>query len=94
MAVYYSKLFRDNPSSQSDKAVFWIEYVIRNGGDSLKSSAVQYSWYQLLLLDIYGFVTLIIIAIISVIAVSVRLLVKKLTKNAGCSKNMRTKKNE
>lgn len=35
-----------------DKAVYWIEYVIRhNGAHHLKTAATQLTWYEFLLLD-------------------------------------------
>ncbi|XP_058795636.1 UDP-glucosyltransferase 2-like [Phymastichus coffea] len=52
-AKYYSKLFRDNPIRPMDKAAFWIEYVIRNGANVLKSPALELSFLQLSLLDVY-----------------------------------------
>ncbi|KAL7293656.1 hypothetical protein TKK_0012735 [Trichogramma kaykai] len=52
-AIYYSKLFRDQPVSPMNNAIFWIEYVIRNG-NVLRSPALDFYWWQLALLDIYG----------------------------------------
>uniref|UniRef100_A0ABD2WSR0 UDP-glucuronosyltransferase n=1 Tax=Trichogramma kaykai TaxID=54128 RepID=A0ABD2WSR0_9HYME len=52
-AIYYSKLFKDRPVSSMNNAIFWIEYVIRNG-NVLRSSALDFYWWQLALLDIYG----------------------------------------
>lgn len=47
--------------SAMDTANFWIEYVARNGPNVLKSPALELSWWQLELLDIYGFIILVII---------------------------------
>ena len=44
--------------SPQDTAVFWTEYVIRNG-NVLRSPAVNLHWWQLELLDVYGFLLLI-----------------------------------
>ncbi|XP_023245856.1 UDP-glucuronosyltransferase 2B19-like [Copidosoma floridanum] len=57
-AKYYSKLFKDRPMSAMDTAIFWIEYVIRNGPNTLKSPALKLSWWQLTLVDIFGFILL------------------------------------
>lgn len=46
--------FLDRPMSARDTAVFWIEYILKYGGDSLRSPAVALTWWQLRLLDVYG----------------------------------------
>ncbi|XP_033219246.1 UDP-glucuronosyltransferase 2B31-like isoform X1 [Belonocnema kinseyi] len=50
-----SGLFRYRPMSAMRTAIFWIEYVIRNGENSLRSPAVDLYWFQIELLDVYGF---------------------------------------
>lgn len=47
-----SARFRDRPLSPADTAVYWVEYVIRNGADSLRSPAMDLAWYQVQLLDV------------------------------------------
>ncbi|XP_058806793.1 UDP-glycosyltransferase UGT5-like isoform X2 [Phymastichus coffea] len=49
-----SGLFRDRPQSAMDTAAFWIEFVIRNGKDSLRSPAMDLTWWQLALLDVHA----------------------------------------
>lgn len=61
-----SRLFRDRPMSSTETAIFWIEYIIRNGADSLKSPAVDLYWHQLELLDVYGILILATLVIIYV----------------------------
>lgn len=79
--------------SQSEKAVFWIEYVIRNGPDSLRTPAQQYSFWQLILLDIYLFSTLVFLLISSVVVSSLVLILKKFRKSShGTEKIIVTKK--
>lgn len=46
-----------------DKAVYWIEYVLRNG-KVLQPASAQLPFYQLYLLDIVGFVLLIAVVVI------------------------------
>lgn len=48
-----SRLFMDRPISSMETAIFWVEYIIRNGGDSLKSPATDLAWWQVELLDVY-----------------------------------------
>ncbi|KAB0801395.1 hypothetical protein PPYR_05749 [Photinus pyralis] len=51
-----SKILRDNPQKPLDKAIFWIEYVLRhNGAHHLKTAALNLRWYQYLLLDVVVF---------------------------------------
>ncbi|XP_076648061.1 uncharacterized protein LOC143356343 [Halictus rubicundus] len=51
-----SAKFLDRPLSALDTAIYWIEYIIRNGGDALRSPAMDMAWYQVQLLDVYLFV--------------------------------------
>nr|UEN71103.1 UDP-glucosyltransferase 334AA4 [Meteorus pulchricornis] len=69
MAKEVSHKFLDRPLSAMDEACYWIEYVIRNGNLALRSPALDFSWWQISLLDVY--LTLIIA---SVIAISVIIL--------------------
>ncbi|KAG7207637.1 hypothetical protein KM043_009257 [Ampulex compressa] len=50
-----SARFKDRPMRPIDTAIFWIEYVVRNGQDCLRSPAVELTWWQLNLLDVYAF---------------------------------------
>ncbi|KAG7207216.1 hypothetical protein KM043_008894 [Ampulex compressa] len=58
--------FKDRPMSPMDTAVFWIEYVIRNGPDSLRSPAIDMPWWQLHLIDVYAFLTACVVALASI----------------------------
>ncbi|KAF5283541.1 hypothetical protein FQA39_LY17321 [Lamprigera yunnana] len=63
-----SIIMHDQPVKPLDKAIYWIEYVIRHKGAShLKSAALQLNWYQYLLLDVLLFVFLIFAIIIMLI---------------------------
>ncbi|KAK5642052.1 hypothetical protein RI129_008219 [Pyrocoelia pectoralis] len=56
-----SKIMHDDPVKPLDKAIFWIEYILRqNGGKHLKSSALSLNILQYLLLDVIGFICIII----------------------------------
>nr|XP_031829089.1 UDP-glucuronosyltransferase 1-6-like isoform X1 [Nomia melanderi]XP_031829091.1 UDP-glucuronosyltransferase 1-6-like isoform X1 [Nomia melanderi]XP_031829092.1 UDP-glucuronosyltransferase 1-6-like isoform X1 [Nomia melanderi] len=58
-----SELFRDRPMSAMDTATYWIEYVIRNGPDSLRSSAVDMVWWKRNLLDVFSFLTISLVLV-------------------------------
>ncbi|CAG0916121.1 unnamed protein product [Notodromas monacha] len=48
-----SKIMRDAEQGPLQRAVFWIEYVLRHGGaEHLKSSAPDLTWYQRNSLDV------------------------------------------
>ncbi|XP_051164969.1 UDP-glucosyltransferase 2-like isoform X2 [Leptopilina boulardi] len=50
-----SQLFRDRPMNATDTAVFWIEYIIRNGANSLRSPSMDMPWWKAELVDVYLF---------------------------------------
>ena len=46
--------------SPLDTAIFWTEYVIRNGGAPyMRSAALDLAWYQYLLIDVIAFILVI-----------------------------------
>lgn len=56
-----SNIFHDRPISTLDKAVYWVEYVIRHkGAHHLRSPAVDLPWYQYYLLDVIAFIVSIL----------------------------------
>ena len=85
-----SNLFRERPMSAIDTAIYWIEYVSRNGF-ILQSPAVYLTWWQQDLLDVYAFI-LACVAVVLYIAV---LLTRKL-KNCifGCGSCSKQKVSE
>lgn len=76
-----SRLFRDRPQSAMDTAAFWIEFVIRNGKDSLRSPAMDLTWWQVALLDVYAVMILISITVVYVILKILRLFLKHVIQN-------------
>jgi len=60
----YSALSKDTPDKPLDRAVWWTEYVLRhNGARHLRSSVMDLTWYQYLLLDVIGFLSLLILVL-------------------------------
>lgn len=56
-----SNVYRDHPMKPIDQAIYWIEYVIRNGGAKhLKSESIGLNNGQYFLLDVILFLTLLI----------------------------------
>lgn len=50
-----------------DTAIFWIEYIHRHGKDALRSPILDMPWWQASLLDVYGFILILISFIVCVI---------------------------
>ncbi|KAF5280449.1 hypothetical protein FQR65_LT03258 [Abscondita terminalis] len=66
----------DVPMTGLEKAVWWVEYVIRHkGAKHLKSPAVDLPLYQYYLLDIFGFIFIIFTTGIFIISKVVRFVV-------------------
>jgi glucuronosyltransferase len=56
--VETSKLFRDLPAKPLETAVWWTEYVLRHKQTPfLMPLAVNQTWYERRLLDVWGFIT-------------------------------------
>ena len=47
--------------SALDTAEFWIGYVIRNGAETLHVPGHNLPWWKLSLLDVYGFISFVIL---------------------------------
>lgn len=65
-----SKQFLDRPRSPQETAVFWIEYILKHGGEALRSPAINLTWWQLALIDVYGSLiaaTLILLYVIKIL---------------------------
>lgn len=88
-----SRRFKDRPMTPLDTAMFWIEYVIRNkGADFMKNPALKLSWIESNMLDVYGFLLLIVIVTASVIFYTLKAILNLLfSKNS--TKNIKKKKN-
>ena len=58
-----------------DTVAFWTEYVIRHG-NILRSPAIDLSWWQVQLLDVYGFLLFIILSALYIILMMIKALFK------------------
>lgn len=52
-----------------DTAVWWIEYVLRHGGDTpfLMPDAVHQTWYERRLLDVWFFVYVVLLVSVALV---------------------------
>ncbi|XP_060528145.1 UDP-glycosyltransferase UGT5-like isoform X2 [Cylas formicarius] len=59
-----SQLMRDREIHPMDRAIYWIEYVIKyDGAYHLRVASLELSWFQYYLLDVYGLIFLFIFVI-------------------------------
>lgn len=73
-----SNLFRDRQQHPLDRAVYWVEYVIRHkGAKHMQSPAVHLNWFQLHSLDVIGFIVLCIYVIVKVVKIFVCAVVRR-----------------
>lgn len=80
---------RDQPQNGIEKAVWWIEYVIRHkGAKHLRSIAVDLPLWQYLMLDVLGFLFVIVTSFLLIIY----FIVKSVFRLVCCRKVSKTKK--
>jgi glucuronosyltransferase len=74
-----SRIFRDQPRTPLEQAVYWTEYVIRHkGAPHLRSAAMDLAWYQYFLLDVIAVLALAIVSILLILLLVCRVILKKL----------------
>ncbi|XP_012258838.3 UDP-glucosyltransferase 2-like [Athalia rosae] len=76
--IKLSKEFLDRPKSPRETSVFWIEYILKHGGDSLRSPAVKLTWWQVELIDVYAFTMAIILLTFYVAKLTIFMILKKI----------------
>jgi glucuronosyltransferase len=80
--------------SPLDTAIFWTEYVIRNGGAPyMRSAALDLAWYQYLLIDVIAFILVAGAAILTTIYIIVRTVPRSLKSKLMDSKTKNKKIN-
>lgn len=87
-AMRLSRIAKDQLVPAMDTAVWWVEYVIRhNGARHLRMASFDLKWFQLALLDVYGFLLFIAVIFIYVLYFTIRTLVTKLKSKSVNGKN-------
>lgn len=82
------ELLHDEPMTSLEKAVWWIEYVIRHkGAKHLRSPAVDLPVYQYYMLDVIGFLLLVTIIPIYLFVKILKFIVRKM-----CCKKSKSKR--
>lgn len=92
-AKQISARFLDRPMDPVAMANYWVEYVIRHGPNSLRSPAMNLTWWQIELLDVYLFVLSVILVLAFVTLSVIKFGIKLATRNsAGHRKTAGVKK--
>lgn len=64
---YLSDLYQDRPMSAKETAIYWVEYVIKHkGAPHLRYFGADLNFLQYNSLDVIAFITLIIVAVITI----------------------------
>lgn len=85
-----SKLLRDQPEKPRERAIWWIEYVLRNPDAShLRTPTVQMGFIQANSIDLYA----VIYTAFLIIIFSLLYLVQKLIPRESNTKESKLKKN-
>ena len=71
-----SEIMKSMPSSQ-ETTVFWVNHILRFGGDHLRSPAVDMPMYQILMLDVFAFITVVLLAVIALLFCTCRVVCRK-----------------
>ncbi|KAK5645049.1 hypothetical protein RI129_006349 [Pyrocoelia pectoralis] len=73
-----SKIFHDQPMKPIDRAMYWIEYVLRhNGAPHLRTSALNLRWFQVLCLDVIVFIAFVVFIVIFAICKVIKIACRK-----------------
>jgi glucuronosyltransferase len=82
-----SRIYRDQPLTPLQQAVFWTEYVIRHkGAPHMRSAVLDLTWYQYFLLDV---IAVLILAVGSAVFLAFLLIRAVLRKLLGVGRNKR-----
>ncbi|KAJ8928785.1 hypothetical protein NQ314_018643 [Rhamnusium bicolor] len=82
-----SRIMKDRQIKPLDNAVYWVEYVIRhNGAKHLRVPYLDLTWYQYYLLDVLGFIFVVLFALV--------VLLRKIFRYICCRRVVKTKLKE
>ena len=74
------QILRHTPLNARQTAAFWIEHVLQFGGEHLKPTSTQLTWWQLYCLDILGFLLIGTILLLFTLAYVTKFIFKALMK--------------
>ncbi|XP_078602355.1 UDP-glucuronosyltransferase 2C1-like [Branchiostoma floridae x Branchiostoma japonicum] len=83
-AARLSRLHRDQPQPPMERAVWWIEHVIKHGRlPNLRARAVELPWYQYYLLDVVAFLLAVCAAVLGIVWYSCSFFCRKICCKSG-----------
>ncbi|RXG73640.1 UDP-glucuronosyltransferase 1-1 [Armadillidium vulgare] len=92
IAKQKSVLMKDRLVPPDEEAAYWVEYVMRHkGANHIKSPVFMMYWYEIYNIDVWAFITLVIVGILFVSYLLIKFLLKKCF-GIGKSKNNKSKK--
>jgi glucuronosyltransferase len=72
-----SEIFKADAQAPLEKTIWWIEHVIRFGGDHLRSGGNDLAWYQYWMLDVLLAFTVILFIVLTCIFSTCRFIFRK-----------------
>ena len=85
-----SAIFRDRPMTPADRAAFWVNHVIKHGGDYMRTPYHELSFIQYHLIDVIAFIT----CIVAIVLYILYQLLKVLIHCCGCCCRKTSSKNK
>ena len=80
-----SRIYRDQPRTPLQQAVYWTEYVIRHkGAPHLRSAALDLAWYEYFLLDVIALLAIAVGSAVVIVFLVLRALWRKLFSGRRC----------
>ena len=74
-----SRIYRDQPHTPLEQAVYWTEYVIRHkGAPHLRSAVLDLAWYQYFLLDVLAVLALVVASVVLIVYMTLRAVLGKI----------------
>ena len=93
-AMRLSRIHHDQPVKPLDRAVFWIEFVMRHkGAKHLRVAAHDLSWVQYHSLDVIGFLLACVVILTFIITKCCLFVCRKCCMKKGKKRGTRKKKN-
>ena len=90
-----SRIYRDQPLTLLQQAVYWTEYVIRHqGAPHLRSAALDLAWYQYFLLDVIAVLALVAVCVLVAVYFISRAVIRRLFGNIRLLTSNVLKKND
>lgn len=90
---HYAGIVQDEPMKPLERAVWWIEYVLRHkGAQHLKGPTIPF--YQYYYLDVLAALALVIVVLLGFILLMIKCVIKGIRKMCGCNNNVIKTKEE